>query len=111
MFFYRQNMYSIPFDQVEFKKHTRKKHAMSYTFGPHSVKKGEYIVYGGDGRVVTQDPTKIPAPLLDTPKWLIADWILANADGQPLPVQAKVFLQSHTLSPGLQWLKQYCHEI
>lgn len=103
-------MYSVPFKNVDIVKHTRKKNDMSYTFGPHTRRKGAYVVYAGDGRVVKQDPDAIPAPLHATPRWLIADWIIADSEGQPLSAQARAFLRSNALSHGLQWLHQYCQD-
>ena len=48
-------MNSIPFRTVSVAPY-KEKFDMSYTFGPHTKRKGEYVLYGGDGRVVEQDP-------------------------------------------------------
>ena len=102
-------MNSIPFRTVSVAPHTRKKFDMSYTFGPHTKRKGEYVLYGGDGRVVEQDPKTMIVPLGPTPRWLIADWILADAEGQPVSPQARAFLNSD-LSSDLEWLRNFCQE-
>ena len=48
-------------------------------------------------------------PLGPTPRWLIADWILADAEGQPVSPQARAFLNSD-LSSDLEWLRNFCQE-
>lgn len=105
-------MYSSPADanNLDMVKHTRKQSDMSYTFGPHTRREGAYVLYGGDARVVKQDPNTIPVTTRDTPRWLIADWIIAEADGQPISPQARAFLNSSSQSIGLQWLRQFCQE-
>ena len=79
--------------------------AMSYTHGAHAPPCSIY--YGGDHRVV---PGQVaPLELHTAPAWLVADWMLAKARGEPLSEAVENMLSNVTnFSDGLHWLHHFC---
>ena len=80
----------------------------SYTFGPHTRLGVDlegflpYVLYTVDGRVVLKRPDRIPAERVAPPAWLVAEWALAQARGEPISAyaQAAVAVDHSTL----RWL-------
>lgn len=87
----------------------RKERAMSYTFGPHM--QAAPLYFGGDGRVVEQNPSEIPLATSDPPAWLVADWLVAKSKGQPLsPFATACIEQRDAWNRNLHWLAQVLHQ-
>ena len=78
----------------------------SYTFGPHHKHDADYIYYALDGRIVDQDPSKIPAHASETPAWVLADLMLSRYHGQPLTLAEQRLIDRPFRCASLQWLQQ-----
>ena len=90
--------------------HTRtyKAHAMSYQFGPHTQwNAGEHpwIYFEGDTRVVTR--TKKKVAITPPPAWVVADWMIAKSNGEPISEEAEAYCDAKTTNKGLLWLRDY----
>lgn len=80
----------------------------SYTFGPHTRLGVDlegyfpYVLYTVDGRVVLKRPDRIPAERVAPPAWLVAEWTLAQARGEPISTYAKAAVATNHST--LRWL-------
>tara|TARA_B100001059_G_scaffold141023_1_gene141127 strand:- start:9644 stop:9985 length:342 start_codon:yes stop_codon:yes gene_type:complete len=80
----------------------------SYTFGAHTRLGVElegylpYVLYTVDGRVVLLQPDRIPAKRVAPPAWLVAEWTLSQARGEPISAYAQAAVAAD--HPTLRWL-------
>ena len=80
----------------------------SYTFGPHTrlgvdlEGYSPYVLYTVDGRVVFERPDRIAAQRVAPPAWLVAEWRLAQARGEPISTYAQEAVAVD--HPPLRWL-------
>lgn len=77
---------------------------MSHMHGSHMG--GGCVHYSGDGRSGPSSTTRQFPP----PAWLIADWILDEYNGRPIPEEAKRVTMAPTTNGGLLWLRDYLQQ-
>ena len=87
-------------------EHTVNHSDTSYTFGPHHARRGKYIMYALDTRVVRQDPQTMPAYVSSAPAWVIADLMLSAHRGQPLTAAEQALTAGPFVGESLQWLQR-----
>jgi len=76
--------------------------SMSYTHGPHIESNNVY--YCGDNRTATYKSKTIRvAP----PAWLVADWMLARHNGQPISKYEEKMCEMCTDNNAILWLRDY----
>ena len=104
---YIKKMFSLKFNGHSGNGTQDRKSSMSYTFGPHTLRKHDYIYYEGDGRIVKQDPLKIPIEDTDLPAWAIATLMFNKKMGYFLTDYEEEICSRQYNSEGLQWLQDY----
>lgn len=77
---------------------------MSYTYGPQRYIAGPYVYFGGDQRVVHQKETDTES-VKGIPAWLVADWMIAKSQGQPLTQDQEKYVSYQANNAGLRWLR------
>ena len=104
------SIYNTKMFSCEFEKHNGlhdRKSSMSYTFGPHTQRTHSYIYYEGDGRIVKQDPQKIPIKRTPIPAWAVATLMFNKKNGYFLTEYEEEIINNQPQSEGLQWLQRY----